>query len=262
MKTKVDSQFTDEMQNDLFEIEDRSWWFQYRAKLLSILAGKYFRKQVVTYDIGGGNGYTTHYLQQEGYEMALVEPTVDACNNGRKRGLKRVICGTVDDLQEKVEQITCLDVLEHIEDDKAFLSSLNEHLNDKGHLLLTVPAFNILWSSEDDVAGHFRRYRVQEITALVENCGFEVLYASYFYQFLFLPILLIRVGLEKIGILKRADMRSVEEKRKISRQQFKKRGKLITAILDFLAVREQKIISTDSVINFGSSIVIMAEKVK
>jgi len=262
MGTKVDSQFTEEMQNDLFDIEDNSWWFQYRAKLLSILAGKYFQKQVVTYDIGGGNGYTTHYLQQEGYEMALVEPTVDACNNGRKRGLKRVICGTVDDLQEKVEQITCLDVLEHIEDDKAFLFSLNEHMNENGHLLLTVPAFNILWSSEDDVAGHFRRYRVQEITALVESCGFKVLYASYFYQFLFLPILLIRVGFEKIGVLKRADLRSETEKRRINQQQFKKRGRFITRMLDFFTLREQRNVKNGLGISFGSSIVLVVEKEK
>ena len=101
--------------------------------------------------------------------------------------MKRVICGTVDDLIENVQQITLLDVLEHIEDDAGFLIKLNHRLKSNGRLLLTVPAFNILWSSEDDYAGHFRRYKLQEIISLTENAGFKVLYASYFYQFLFCP---------------------------------------------------------------------------
>ncbi len=192
--------------------------------------------------------------------MALLEPTEEACINGRKRGLKKVVCGTIDDLNESVDQITLLDVLEHIEDDEAFLNNLYRHLSEEGRLLIAVPAFNVLWSSEDDAAGHFRRYRLRELRRKVESAGFEVLLTSYFYQFLFLPILLVRVLLEKIGIIKRYDMRDEEERRKINQQQFDERGYLVTKVLDLLTLREICKIKSGAGLSFGSSIVLVAKK--
>ena len=260
MPKKVETQFTGEMQDQLFSLEDHSWWFQYRAKFLAEVTELFFCKDCLTYDVGGGNGFTTRYLEKLGYNMALLEPTEEACVNGRKRGLKIIVCGTIDDLTEPVEQITLLDVLEHIEDDEAFLHSLNRHLCTGGRLLIAVPAFDVLWSSEDDAAGHFRRYSLRELRRKVENAGFEILLGSYFYQFLFFPILLVRVMLEKIGILKRYDMRDEEERRKISQQQFEERGYLVTKVLDLLTSREIRKIKSGAGLSFGSSIVLVAKK--
>lgn len=260
MPKKVDTQFTGEMQDELFFLEDHSWWFQYRAKLLAEVAELFFCKDCLTYDVGGGNGFTTRYLEKLGYNMALLEPTEEACVNGKKRGLKKVVCGTIDDLKESVEQISLLDVLEHIEDDEAFLHNLHRHLSAEGRLLIAVPAFKVLWSSEDDAAGHFRRYRLRELRCKVQSAGFDVLLASYFYQFLFLPILLVRVLFEKIGILRRYDMRDEKERRKINQQQFEERGYLVTKVLELLISREIRKIKSGVGLSFGSSIVLVAKK--
>lgn len=127
-------------------------------------------------------------------------------------------------------------------------------------MLIAVPAFKVLWSSEDDAAGHFRRYRLRELRCKVQSAGFDVLLASYFYQFLFLPILLVRVLFEKIGILRRYDMRDEKERRKINQQQFEERGYLVTKVLELLISREIRKIKSGVGLSFGSSIVLVAKK--
>ena len=80
--------------------------------------------------------------------------------------------------------------------------------------MITVPAYRCLWSSEDSAAGHFRRYRMEQLSLLAKEAGFKVIYSSYFMQFLFVPILLVRVGMERVGILKKCADRTEKEKEK------------------------------------------------
>ena len=84
------------------------------------------------------------------------------------------------------------DVLEHIEKPVDFLQTIRAGLAPEGLLYLTVPALDLLWSEEDVQAGHFRRYSLRSLTTEVESAGFEVRYATYFFSYLVLPILLLR----------------------------------------------------------------------
>lgn len=214
-------------------------------------------QEKVIFDIGGGNGYTTHYMQKEGYITALLEPTFAACFNAQKRGLKYVVCGTLTDDTVKdnsMEQILLLDVLEHIEDDAKFLKTMWSKLKHGGRVLLTVPAFGLLWSSEDDAAGHYRRYEQKLLKGVAQTAGFEVEYINYFYEFLFTPILFVRVFMEKIGLLKRNEDRSEEEKRRIEEEQFKERKGLIQLVLNIFEKRELKRLLSCKKVSLGSSI--------
>jgi len=93
-------------------------------------------------------------------------------------------------------------VLEHIEDDKEFLQSLHFCLQPNGLLYITVPAYQSLWSIEDDQARHFRRYTVSSLTARLNECGFTVNYCSYFFSFLYPAILLCRSLPSRLGLQK------------------------------------------------------------
>ena len=211
----VTTGFSEEDQDALYELEDVSWWFRYRADVIFHMAEKYLSSNKITLDVGGGNGYTTLRMQEKGYCIALLEPSFQACKNAKQRGIHTVICGTLtyEDVKEcSVMQFMLLDVLEHIEDDLAFLKLVKKQICKGGRILITVPAYRILWSSEDDAAGHYRRYTVKELKILAERADFRVCYVSYFFSFLFLPILFFRVGLEKIGLLKYSGERTKEEK--------------------------------------------------
>lgn len=259
----VASKFSAEAQNDLFEIEDTSWWFQYRSQVICQIANKFLRKEHSIFDVGGGNGYTTNKMAAEGYSMALLEPSPAACWNAKRRGLRTVICGTLEQetvIDDSMEQLLLLDVLEHIEDDGAFLRMMYRKLAPGGRVLLTVPAFQRLWSSEDDEARHYRRYRLEQLKNVAQNAGFEVLYSNYFFEFLFLPILLIRVGLEKLGLLKRTEERTAEEKKRITEKQFKERRGIVQLGLSVLENWELKRLTHGRHVKFGSSIICVLQK--
>jgi len=259
----TDTAFDDDEQDGLLELEDDSWWFSYRAEVIIKQMDRFFDEDLLTLDIGGGNGYTSGKAQHHGYRMGIIEPSPEACRNALKRGISEVNCGTVTDssiLDESVDQMLLLDVLEHINDDEAFVELLYRKLTSGGKLLVTVPAFRCLWSSEDDSAGHFRRYRIRELNRLLKKCGFRICYRSYFMGFLFLPILFVRVFLEKIGVIKRQEQRSEAERKKIAKSQFRKRGGIVSAVLRVIEGIEKRLMRKHDRVPFGSSIIIVAKK--
>jgi 2-polyprenyl-3-methyl-5-hydroxy-6-metoxy-1,4-benzoquinol methylase len=81
--------------------------------------------------------------------------------------------------------ILMFDVLEHLPDDEAVLQNVHAALPSGGLLMLTVPAFQFLWSPWDDIEKHKRRYTRANLSALLERTGFEVERATYFFLPLF-----------------------------------------------------------------------------
>jgi SAM-dependent methyltransferase len=73
----------------------------------------------------------------------------------------------------------CFNVLEHIDDDAAVLSSIFEILNQGGHLTLLVPAFMSLFGTIDQLVGHRRRYSKKELESKLNKAGFNTLKLYY-----------------------------------------------------------------------------------
>jgi SAM-dependent methyltransferase len=95
--------------------------------------------------------------------------------------------------------ILLLDILEHIKDDKQFLSEMvDKYLNNNGYILITVPAYNFLFSSHDKFMGHYRRYNLNELTSLITNAGLEKINSGYMF-FTLIPIRLVLFYYEKVN---------------------------------------------------------------
>ena len=94
--------------------------------------------------------------------------------------------------KRRVDLILLLDVLEHIKDDRTVLAELKSVLRKGGFLLVSVPAFQCLWSRHDEQAGHKRRYNRKILETLCGDLGYETVCGYYFNTALFLPIYLIR----------------------------------------------------------------------
>ena len=75
-------------------------------------------------------------------------------------------------LGRRVDNIILLNVLEHVEDDAAFLRNAHQSLSARGVLVVFVPAFPALYSRMDRQAGHVRRYERRALGRLIEDCGF------------------------------------------------------------------------------------------
>lgn len=80
---------------------------------------------------------------------------------------------TRDAAVEKVDSVVCLNVLEHLEDDKAAVKRMASFLSPGGSLILLVPNLPQLYGSIDELAGHKRRYTKAGLAALLREAGLE-----------------------------------------------------------------------------------------
>jgi SAM-dependent methyltransferase len=75
----------------------------------------------------------------------------------------------------RADAVVALDVLEHFDDDVGFVQKIARHVKPGGKVVLKVPAQSRLYGEIDRVSGHFRRYDVDGLRALMEGQGFRTL---------------------------------------------------------------------------------------
>lgn len=116
-------------------------------------------------DVGAGLGATFDYLGDAADQWTCLEPDPKLCEQFRARLATRVrpphvLCGTsaVLEAEERFDTVLYVDVLEHIEQDRAELQSIMRHLEPGGSLIVLSPALPFLYSPFDKSIGHFRRY--------------------------------------------------------------------------------------------------------
>jgi 2-polyprenyl-3-methyl-5-hydroxy-6-metoxy-1,4-benzoquinol methylase len=184
-----------------FQVEDHSFWFKHRNECIAAMVARHpFTGALL--DIGGGNGYVSQKLAALGLDVVLIEPGRTGALNAHQRGLANVICATVEEAglaPGSFGAIGMFDVIEHVEDDHAFLSTIAPLLKPDGMLYLTVPCYGWLWSEADVEAGHFRRHSRQSLQTLVGD-QFDIEYSSYFFTSLVLPQFLLRALPYRLGV--------------------------------------------------------------
>jgi 2-polyprenyl-3-methyl-5-hydroxy-6-metoxy-1,4-benzoquinol methylase len=128
-------------------------------------------------------------------EVVLVEPGKNGAINAKKRNIDNVICSTLEDAGFKnssFDSVGLFDVIEHIKNDVAFLKEVHAYLKDDGLVYITVPAYNLLWSNEDNDTGHYRRYTLKKLRRLMSEAGYKITYETYIFSILPIPIFLFR----------------------------------------------------------------------
>lgn len=187
------------MENELFDemykVETQHWWFVARRKIIaSVIDGLSLESNSKIMDAGCGNGDNLEFLSKYG-ELVAIEREDNALARAKSRQIGKVVKGELpdnfpSDINKENDLIVLLDVLEHIDDDGKSLFGLSNWANQNGRLLITVPAYQFLWTSHDEQHHHKRRYTVKGLRKVVENNGWKVKYISYFNSFLF-PLALI-----------------------------------------------------------------------
>jgi SAM-dependent methyltransferase len=185
-----------------FNLEDATFWFRYRNNcILEVI--RFLPPPGTFFDIGGGNGYVAQAIQKMGLDTVLVEPGLSGARNAVQRGVRHVVRATLEDagfLPEVLPAVGLFDVIEHIQEDRAFLAEIHRLMSPGGRVYVTVPAFEWLWSSEDARCGHWRRYTVRSISSTLEAAGFGVEFATYSFGFLPAPIFLFRTLPHRLGL--------------------------------------------------------------
>lgn len=189
-----------EKYHEMESLEKFHWWFLYRQNILKSILKKYFSdldKNAKIVDIGCGTGGNIQLLK-ENYENVIgIDNNNCALEYCKEKGLKTVIKGDLPNSIEiednSVDLILLFDVLEHIEEDEKSLSVLKSKLKNEGHILLTVPAFPLLWSEHDEGFHHKRRYKMKQLKKMLKSLNFKIVKSSYLYFLLFPVILIMRL---------------------------------------------------------------------
>jgi SAM-dependent methyltransferase len=170
------------------KLEQRHWWFRGRRALYVPLLGHVLSQQLgrppndmLIADVGCGVGGFLEPLEQFGSVIGLELdlPAIEWC---RQRGHDATLVGRCDALpiaRDGFDLVTMWDVLEHTPDDGAVLSEVLSVLKPGGHLALSLPAYPFLYSNNDKVAQHYRRYTRGGIRRLLAARGWEVVKATY-----------------------------------------------------------------------------------
>jgi len=255
-KNSSEISYPEKGNDNCFQIEDNSFWFNHRNRAIIELVKK-FTANKTFFDIGGGNGFVAKGLEQNGIETILVEPGLTGALNAQRRGVTNIICSTFEDIELKkdvIESAGLFDVVEHIEKDVEFLANIGSYFQKDGCIFITVPAYNTLWSKRDDEAGHYRRYTLERMSETLKKAGFEVEYQTYIFSILPFPAFLFRTIPSKLGMLKDYD---ANERGKD--HTLKKKGAL-ESIMSNVWNWELKQIKKLNSISMGGSCLVVAKK--
>jgi SAM-dependent methyltransferase len=168
--------------------EDRHWWFASRTRaLLNMMDRVLPGRDLKVLDIGCGAGNMIHHLsrygQVKGVEMD-PRPVAVAHERGYDVDLGDATQGLAYD-QASFDVVTALDVIEHNQDDMSILHEMYRVVRPGGYVVVTVPAFMWLWSHNDVINAHVRRYTARELRDRLEAAGFRVRRMTYNNFFVF-----------------------------------------------------------------------------
>ena len=194
----------------MYRVEGEHWWFVGRRRILESFVQRICQdlkresgvERPRILDVGCGTGANLEMLSQFG-EAEGVDVSMEALAFCRERGLANVHLGAAEKLpyeDESFDLVTALDVVEHLDDDRAGLREMRRVLRPGGRALLFVPAFMFLWGVQDDVSHHRRRYRIPELRRVVGEAGFKVERTTYANLTFFAPILLGRAVMKVTGL--------------------------------------------------------------
>jgi len=178
------------------ELYRRHWWWRVREEILlekirNILGD---RTNARILDVGCGAGLFFDALESFGHVEGIESDATAVGQSGKWRS--RIVVGELDDSYEPAssyELIVMLDVIEHLTDPDRVLRRAARILAPRGHLLVTVPAFNWLWTAHDDLNHHVTRYTARGIRDAFERAGLATVESGYLFQSLVLPKLLVRL---------------------------------------------------------------------
>ena len=179
---------------EMYCVENQHWWFRARRSIISSLILKYLPQGKIL-DVGCGTGFVLEALKTQ-YEVWGIDISKIAIQFCQEKGLTQVTQGVLDKNtlpEHYFDLIMFLDMIEHLEHDLSALTQAKHYLKSQGQLLITVPAYQFLWSAHDEIHHHKRRYTKKQLTELLQQAGYEVIFSSYFNTFLFPLIAIARL---------------------------------------------------------------------
>ncbi|MGH1377409.1 MAG: class I SAM-dependent methyltransferase [Alphaproteobacteria bacterium] len=167
------------------------WYYVSKGKAMRSFLGDTKVDEVL--DVGAGSGiFSRQLLDHKICKSAVcVDPNYseekEETHNGKSISFVKSIDRTTQDLT------LMMDVLEHVEDDVALLKEYADTMPENGKVLITVPAFQFMWSGHDVFLEHYRRYTIDMMEETISNAGLRPVKSRYFFGSLFPIVAAIRL---------------------------------------------------------------------
>ncbi len=178
-------------------VDEHHWWYRGRRRVIRAELDRLpLPHGARVLDAGCGSGRTMAELVDYG-EVSGIELSTEAAELARGRGVGDVRVGRLEELpweDATFDLITCLDVIEHVPDDVVALGELRRVARPGGWLLVTVPAYQALWSRHDDANHHYRRYSRSVLRGAARAAGWELHRLSSFNSLLLAPAAAVRLA--------------------------------------------------------------------
>ncbi|MEO8330933.1 MAG: class I SAM-dependent methyltransferase [Gallionella sp.] len=185
--------FHPEYFEQLASLEAGNFWFQSRNTLILLLLKRHCPTLKSFLEIGCGTGFVLSGVASAFPSASLVGAEIHS--TGLQYAAHRVPRAQFMQMDARkipfeshFDALGAFDVLEHIEEDTIVLAQLNQALKPGGTLILTVPQHPLLWSSQDEMACHVRRYTATELKQKVSSAGFDIVDSGSFVALL-LPLM-------------------------------------------------------------------------
>jgi SAM-dependent methyltransferase len=162
---------------------DRHWYYSSKAKAMTRLLDAWEPATIL--DVGAGSGFFSRHLlahtpAKEAWCVDIsYEVDSDSSEAGKAIHYRRSIEAVDADL------VLLMDVLEHVDNDVVLLREYVDKVPSGSRFLITVQAFQFLWSGHDDFLEHKRRYTLRQLEDAVRSAGLDVKQGAYYFGMVF-----------------------------------------------------------------------------
>lgn len=206
------------------------WYYVSKGRALrAVLRDKKYREVL---DVGAGSGIFSRQLLAAGVcdRATCVDPAYLKEYSESVNGNEISFVCSAD--RQTQDLVLLMDVLEHVEDDVQLLRQYTESLPRDGLVVITVPAFQFLWSGHDVFLEHHRRYTRGMLNEVVTKAGLEVVRSRYFFGLLFPAVAALRL----------ANARKLRSREVEAKSSLKKHGSIVNSMLTHIHSLERKLV--------------------
>jgi hypothetical protein len=142
-------------------------------------------------DIGSGDAYVIHTLVEKNlakeyyaidtaYTPEVINQLQENNNFSEVKYYQNLSDYLAENPSNEPTLFLCMDVLEHLENEEIILNYLNKESNDN-YYFFAVPAFQSVFSSHDELLGHYRRYTLPQLENVLHKFKFTVVDKGYYF---------------------------------------------------------------------------------
>ena len=178
-----------ELFEEMARVDEGHFWFKTRNEVIEAAICTIAVEQPRILEIGCGNGNVLRRIDSPPRRVVGLDLYGEGLAVARKRISTTLVQGDAGrpPFWPVFDIVGLFDVLEHLQDDLGAMHAALSTLKPGGHIVVTVPAHQSLWSYADEVAHHVRRYQEEELCARLDKAGFEVEFSTPFMSAL-LPL--------------------------------------------------------------------------